>query len=178
MYSHLVAHALKEISPALSKAAQETERIIFQEIIPECKALFRHTRLPGELDEEAAYHSRCPRRIILTASYVFLLGCVLLPAAVPWFAMLFRGFSPAIAFWRMLLGLMFSWLPLSLRYAFVGFASGCLFAPARFLEGPAGVRWMNMVGAGSVPGARIVCTLMILIGFLVMAGVPALQGLC
>jgi hypothetical protein len=92
--------------------------------------------------------------------------------------MLFRGITPVDAVWRMLLGLLFSWLPLNLLYVFVGFASGCLFAAARFLEGPAGVQWMNLVGAGSVPRARIVCTLVILIGFLVMAGVAALQGLC
>jgi hypothetical protein len=34
MYAHAIAHALREILPALGTAALETKRAIFQEIIP------------------------------------------------------------------------------------------------------------------------------------------------
>lgn len=38
-----------------------------------------------------------------------------------------------------------------------GTATGCLFAPRAFLEGPGGQRWMRLIGTQSILVARIVC---------------------
>ncbi len=44
-----------------------------------------------------------------------------------------------------------------------GMAVACLFAPRAYLAGPAGQRWMRLIGTESVAVARVVCFLFWLI---------------
>jgi hypothetical protein len=51
-----------------------------------------------------------------------------------------------------------------------GMALMCLFAPREFLDGPAGRKWMALIGTQNITAARIVC---FLFGLVVTAAVGA-----
>jgi hypothetical protein len=55
----------------------------------------------------------------------------------------------------------------------LGVALACLFAPASFLTGPVGRKWMRFIGARSVLSARVVCFFVVL----VLGLVPVIVGL-
>jgi hypothetical protein len=51
-------------------------------------------------------------------------------------------------------------------------ATACTFAPSRFLQGPAGRKWMKLIGTESIVTARVVCSIFTLI-FLSFLGLMA-----
>lgn len=53
-----------------------------------------------------------------------------------------------------------------------GAAVACAFAPRSFLTGPAGRKWMKLIGTRNVLAARIVCLVLALI----LGGVPTALG--
>ena len=103
-----------------------------------------------------------------------VVGFVVVPCSAPWLAVWLHDITASDALFRMFLGMILS-LGLVWFYLFAGAALGCLTAPSSFLCGPAGRKWMKLLGGTrNLPTHRVVCVLGALLGFGIMAGVAVL----
>lgn len=126
-------------------------------------------------DSDAARSYRQTYRgIIRIVIVTLIMGCIVVPLILPWAAYLWQSFGWEDVACRIVIGLIIA-VPGLFVYAFAAVSLGCLLAPSSFLLGPAGKRWMQLIGTTSLSTARVVCVIWIVFGFGVMIGAAILM---